>query len=145
MFTLVDTETGEARSRVIPNVTGATLKHAVQADVHRSTVLVTDENQAYIEATRNLAGHVTVNHAKGEYSRDSGKVTSNAVEGCFSQVKRSIDGTHHHISAKHLPMYLAEFDFRYSSRKLSDTARTVRWFGQIEGRRLTYRPLKNGA
>lgn len=142
VFTLVDTETGEARSRVIPNVTGATLKRAVQADVHRATVLVTDENQAYIEATRNLAGHVTVNHAKGEYSRDSGKVTSNAVEGYFSQLKRSIDGTHHHISARHLPMYLAEFDFRYSSRKLSDTARTEKLLGQVAGRRLTYRPLK---
>jgi hypothetical protein len=29
----------------------------------------------------------------------------------FSQLKRSIDGTHHHISKEHLPRYLAHFDF----------------------------------
>ena len=76
---------------------------------------------------------------------DSGKVTSNAVQGSFSQLKRSIDGTYHHISARHLPLYLAEFDFRYSSRKLSDTARTEKLLGQVAGRRLTYLPLKNPA
>ena len=88
VLALVDTETGEVRSRVIPNVTGQTLKNAVQAQVHRSSTLMTDENPAYIEATRNLEGHVTVNHAKGIYSRDGGKITSNAAEGYFSQLKR---------------------------------------------------------
>ena len=87
MFTLVDTETGEARSRVIPNVTGVTLKRAVQAQVHRSSTLVADEHTGYIEATRNLEGHETVIHSKGVYSRDGGKISSNAVEGYFSQLK----------------------------------------------------------
>jgi hypothetical protein len=32
-------------------------------------------------------------------------------------LKRSIDGTHHHVSREHLNRYLAEFDFRYSTRK----------------------------
>jgi hypothetical protein len=61
------------------------------------------------------------------------------AEGYFSQLKRSIDGTHHHVSVEHLPRYLAEFDYRNSTRKLSDTARMERLMGQVEGRRLTYR------
>ena len=41
-----------------------------------------------------------------------GDVTTNHAEGYFSQLKRSIDGTHHHVSQEHLGRYLAEFDFR---------------------------------
>ena len=33
-------------------------------------------------------------------------MTTNAVEGFFSQLKRSIDGTNHHVSRTHLPRYL---------------------------------------
>jgi transposase-like protein len=126
VLSLVDTETGEVRSRVIPNVTGHTLKHAVQTQVHRSSTLMTDEHPGYIEATRNLAGHETVNHSQGVYGRDGGKITTNHVEGYFSQLKRSIDGTHHHVSNVHLPMYLAEFDYRHTTRQLSDTYRPLK-------------------
>jgi hypothetical protein len=68
-------------------------------------------------------------------------VTSNRAENYFSQLKRSLDGTHHRISAEHLDRYLAEFDFRFSTRKLSDTQRMNRLMGQTAGRRLSYRPL----
>jgi hypothetical protein len=68
-------------------------------------------------------------------------VTSNHAEGYFSQLKRSLDGTNHHVSAHHLPRYLAEFDYRYSTCRMSDTERTADLFGKVEGKRLTYRPL----
>lgn len=51
-------------------------------------------------------------------------------------MKRSIDGTHHHVSVEHLPRYLAEFDFRYTTRKESDQERFGRLMGQVGGRRL---------
>ncbi len=73
----------------------------------------------------------------GEYVRSD--VTTNPVENFFSQLKRSIDGTHHQVSHEHLDRYLAEFDFRYSTRKMSDTRRMERLMGQTGGRRLTYR------
>jgi len=34
----------------------------------------------------------------------------------FSILKRGINGVYHHVSHEHLPMYLAEFDFRYNAR-----------------------------
>jgi hypothetical protein len=61
-----------------------------------------------------------VDHSSNEYV--PGDVTTSRAEGYFSQLKRSIHGTDHHVSAKHLARYLAEFDFRYSTRKESDTA-----------------------
>ena len=48
-------------------------------------------------------------------------------------------GTHHHVSKEHLHRYLAEFDFRLSTCKMSDAARMERIMEQAEGRRLTYR------
>lgn len=36
---------------------------------------------------------------------------------------------------QHLPRYLAEFDFRYSTRKMSDTNRMEQLVGQTAGRR----------
>ena len=73
-----------------------------------------------------------------------GDVTTNQAEGYFSQLKRSLDGTHHHVSVEHLPRYLAEFDYRYSTRKLSGTARMGRLMGQVGGRRLTYKRVATG-
>ena len=52
--------------------------------------------------------HDTVNHGAGEYAR--GKTHTNTIEGFWSQIKRSIRGTHVHVSAKHLPKYLGEFE-----------------------------------
>lgn len=38
------------------------------------------------------------------------------VNTMISNVKRSIHGTYHSISSKHLPRYLAEFCFRFNNR-----------------------------
>ena len=63
-----------------------------------------------------------------EYVR--GDVTTNHAEGYFSQLKRSLDGTHHAVSQQHLPRYLAEFDYLYSTRKMSDTQQIARLMGR---------------
>ncbi len=144
VLSLINQETGEARSRVIPDVTGATLRKAIAAQVDMaSTELHTDDNYGYRVLRPELAGHKTVNHSDDEYVRyeSDGMVTTNQAENFFSQLKRSIDGTHHHVNTEHLPRYLAEFDFRYSTREMSDTARMVTAIQRSEGRRLTYRQV----
>ena len=65
----------------------------------------------------------------------------NQAENFFSQLKRSIDGTHHHVSPEHLHRYLDEFDYRYSTRDMSDTERMRRVIDQTQGRRLSYKPM----
>ena len=69
---------------------------------------------------------------------------SNTVEGFFSQLKRSIDGTYHHVSVQHLHRYLAEFDYRYSTRKDKDGERTMQAIRQTAGKRLTYKKPQKG-
>lgn len=63
----------------------------------------------------------------------------------FSQLKRSLDGTHHRISREHVERYLAEFDFRYSTRKASDDERLALMVRPSDGVRLTYCGLKAAA
>ena len=82
-----------------------------------------------------------VNHGEEEYVGPMGQ-TTNQAENFFSQLKRSIDGTHHRVSVEHLPRYLIEFDFRYSTCKMSDERRVQRLMGQVDGRRLSYKRTK---
>ncbi len=53
-------------------------------------------------------------------------------------MKRSLDGTHHHISREHLS-HLAMFDYRHNTGKLSDAHRVHNLMGRVGGRRLTYK------
>lgn len=98
---------------------------------------MTDSFASYTEPGKAFADHQTVDHSKDEYVR--GDAHTNTAEGYFSQLKRSIDGTHHHVSAKHLARYVGEFDFRYNSRKIVDGERTERAIRQAAGKRLRYK------
>jgi len=111
---------------------------AEQVDMAASH-LHTDEWRAYRAIGQEFISHETVNHREGQYVHNG--ASTNKAESYFSQLKRSLDGTHHHVSTKHLNRYLSEFDYRYSTCKLSDSARMEKLMSQTSGRRLTYRAL----
>ena len=134
---------GKVRSRVVTNVTGKNVKEVLHANVSPDATLMTDAYQVYREPGMMFAAHETVDHGKGEYVR--GDAHTNTVEGFFSQLKRSLDGTHHHVSAKHLHRYVGEFDFRYNSRTVTDGERTVQAVRKSAGKRLQYRDSVNGS
>jgi ISXO2-like transposase domain len=54
-------------------------------------------------------------------------------------MKRAVYGAHHAISEAHLPRYLAEWDFKWNTRKMKDGERAARALKGAEGKRLTYR------
>jgi transposase-like protein len=140
VVSLVHYETREVHSRVVPDVTGKTLLPAIEQVMEpKRTWLYTDEHSGYRFIASHMAGHETVNHSNGEYAR--GNVSTNLVENYFSQLKRSLDGTHHHVSTEHLPRYLAEFDHRAGTHYVDDSQRMRRLLAQTSGRRLTYKPL----
>ncbi len=137
ILALVSRETGEVRSQAVPNVTAATLQPAIQANVNtRRTHLHTDSGMQYRKLAEPFAAHSTVDHRAGEYVRQD--VTTNHAETYFSQLKRSLDGTFHHVSREHLGRYLAEFDFRFSTCKLTDVERIDLLVSRVGGRRLMY-------
>lgn len=58
--------------------------------------------------------HVTVDHAKHEYV--IGAVHTNTIESFWSIIKRGVVGTFHKVSKKYMPLYVAEFQFRYNNQ-----------------------------
>lgn len=139
MFSLVHYETREVRSRVVPDVTGSTLLPVMREHLDmKNTWLHTDSSTSYWPAEAEVYAHEFVDHSSGQYVGPNAAST-NLAEGYFSQLKRSIDGTHHHVSVEHLPRYLAQFDFMYSHCRQTDSARMRRLLGQAGGRRLTYK------
>ena len=128
---------GKVRSMHLPEVTAKTLRPILTRHIDKQTYLMTDEAKVYPAVTGSFAGHGSVNHSGGEYVRGMFWHT-NTVENYFSILKRGIVGTFHHVSQQHLSRYVAEFDFRYNTRKLKDGERADIALKSIEGKRLTY-------
>lgn len=83
-------------------------------------VIITDELPAYVGAVVKFnpeTPHKQINHRSKVYVE--GDIHTNTVENAFSLLKRGIMGTWHNISAKHLPAYLEEMEFRFNRRKNS--------------------------
>lgn len=138
VVSLVCRETGEVRSKVVANITGATLYDVIKPNVSTwHSHLQTDKGAGYNIVGYLFASHTAVDHNAGEYVATNG-ATTNPVEGYFSQLKRSLDGTHHHVSREHLERYVCEFDFRWTTRKMSDVERMRVLCNQV-AKRLTYK------
>lgn len=132
---------GKVKLRVVMNVTAAELAKHVDAMVDTSAHLMTDQAQAYKAIGLNYASHERVRHNAGVYVRytvDGVQVTTNRIEGVWAGLKRQIGGTHHSVSRKHLHRYVAETEFKYNNRDLTDGERTVKLIQASENRRLTY-------
>jgi transposase-like protein len=131
---------GKVRSYHLPDVTAATLKPILVAQINHASFLMTDEARRYVEIGMTFASHDRVAHSMDEYVR--GEAHTNTVEGYYSILKRGITGVYHHVSQPHLKRYLAEFDFRYNERValgVSDQQRAAKAIKGGLGRRLTYR------
>jgi transposase-like protein len=80
-------------------------------------LLATDSWPGYSDYLRALP-HGKVDHHKRQYV--VGAVHTNTIEGFWSIFKRGVVGTFHKVSAKYLPLYVAEFQFRYNNRANAD-------------------------
>jgi transposase-like protein len=79
-----------------------------------TSLIITDEHKAYQGIADKDTLHATVNHFQQEYVR--GIVHTNTLENVWSLFKRSIIGSYHQVSMKHLDRYLDEFEFRFNNR-----------------------------
>lgn len=120
---------GKAILKVIGN---KTLKEVVRKNVSPDAVLMTDAHLGYMGLSDEFARHEAVNHSIKEYKR--GDAYTNSVEGFFSIFKRTIYGTYHSITPKHLHRYCSETAFRYNFRKITDTERFRFAISNVEGR-----------
>lgn len=143
VLTLVDRESGKARSMVVDHMSAANVAPLVAANLAREARLMTDQAKMYKVISRAYADHQTVNHFKKEFVRKGQpEIHTNTVEGYFSVFKRGMRGVYQHCSSKHLHRYLAEFDFRYNHRiknGFDDSSRARAAIVGVAGKRLMYR------
>lgn len=137
IFALVERD-GASRSFRMATVTGETLRPVILSHVCPKSALMTDQAGQYLHVGKEFDRHETVNHGADEYVR--GDAHTNTAECRFSLMKRAVFGTHHSISEAHLARYLAEWDFKWNTRKVKDGERAALIAKGIEGKRLTYRP-----
>lgn len=106
---------GEIMTRVIPDRTSKSVIPHVLRNVRPGAWVATDEAWAFKSLKDYGYEHETVNHAAKEYVR--GPIHTNSLESFWATLKRGIRGTHIWVSAKHLPSYLGEFEYRHNLRK----------------------------
>jgi transposase-like protein/predicted RNA-binding Zn-ribbon protein involved in translation (DUF1610 family) len=106
---------GDVMTRIVPDAKRASLQPHIQENITTGATISSDQWHSY----KNLGAlgykHGAVDHSAKQYV--DGIHHTNSIEGFWSQLKRSIRGTHVHVSAKHLAKYLGEFEFRYNLRK----------------------------
>lgn len=109
---------GNVVARVVDTVKGEVLtKFVMDAVSSKVSLLVTDEWIGY-HHVKKLYPHQVIKHTQGEYV--VGAVHTNTIEGFWSILKRGVVGTYHKVSKKYLPLYVAEFEFRYNNRENVD-------------------------
>jgi transposase len=107
---------GRVRIEVMTN--SKTFKDRVRDNVSKEAILITDGHTGYDGLDIEYFKHEIINHLAGEYKRDEWH--TNTVEGFWSQLKRTIKGTHIHCEARYLHLYAEEVAFRYMNRLKQD-------------------------
>ena len=106
---------GSVIAMVTKNTKSSTVMPLINKNIQKDSLVMTDEYRSYNKIYKNGYSHQTVNHGKKEYVK--GLAHTNTIEGFWSQLKRSINGTYHAVSPKYLQQYVNEFSYRYNLRK----------------------------
>ena len=130
---------GKIRLERIPNVKRHTLHEFIGRTVKdEAEAIYTDDLKSYLGIADDDTRHETVNHSNEEWV--VGDVHTNNIENVWSLFKRSLVGTFHKMSKKHMDRYLEELEWRHNNRDnpriFPDTLRRIMNTGN-----LTYREL----
>ncbi len=129
---------GQVIAKPVDNVNRQTALAFVKEAAAFGAIIFTDTSAIY----RGLPFmHEAVNHSAGEYAR--GPVHTNGIESVWAVLKRSITGTWHHVSTKHLHRYVNEASMRLNNGncRIDTIDRMNALAAQIGGRRLPYKEL----
>ncbi|MEY4876790.1 MAG: hypothetical protein RL708_1939 [Bacteroidota bacterium] len=112
----------ERNGRIVTQIVGnkpngEILKPIIRGNLDKTATLITDGFGGYKDLNKEYR-HEIINHSENEYAR--GNYHTNTIEGFWSQLKRTIKGTHIHVSHRHLQKYVDECVFRYTNRNQQD-------------------------
>ncbi|HTB30998.1 MAG TPA: IS1595 family transposase [Bacteroidia bacterium] len=114
VFAMVERH-GNVTALKVEDTKKTTLFPIIEDNVDKSAKIMTDEYKTYTNLETLGYDHKTIRHGLKQYV--NGAVSTNTVEGFFSQLKRTVRGTHIWISKKYLQQYVDECCFRYNNRE----------------------------
>ena len=107
---------GEVRLEKVDSRDRETLHGFIRKHTAPDTeAIYTDDWPAYKGIADHDTRHETVCHSDDEWVR--GDVHTNTIENVFSLFKRSVVGSYHKVSRKHLDAYLDELEWRFNNRE----------------------------
>ena len=134
---------GKVKAMPLGSTDGRSLIEFIEATTEPGSTVYTDDAAAYaaLPTILNQYQHESVKHSAGEYVR--GAAHTNGIESVWSVFKRSVTGTWHHVSNKHLGRYVNEAAFRLNEGNCEvDTLdRMEALASRIGGKRLRYKDL----
>ena len=133
-----DRETNKIKAEVVEKTDAETLQGFVMDNVELGSMLYTDENRAY-SGLEYVYDHGTVKHSVGEYVDE--QIHVNGMESFWATLKRSINGTYHHMSKKHLQRYVNQFCAKHNLRNMDTMHQMEHIAACMVGKRLMYRDL----
>jgi transposase-like protein len=106
---------GRVKTTAIVNRSRRIILPLICATIMHGSTINTDEFKVYQSLKLNGYKHQSVVHSKYQWKNDD--CHTNSIEGYWSNLKKSIKGTHTFVSPKWLQNYVNEFDFRHNNRK----------------------------
>ncbi len=134
---------GDARIAVLPTATGAELGGFLKANIAAQSHLLTDGFAGYHGGGADLGEHLKHTTVVQDEPANAGAFFP-IIHTLFSNIKAWLVGTHHGVSAKHLPRYLREWSYRFN-RNLPDGLDSYLIRRAVEGATITYDQLKAGS
>src|SRR5271163_1315565 len=134
---------GNARIAVLPAATGAALGAFLKANVAAQSRLLTDGFAGYRGRDAELGEHLKHTPVVQDVGANAGAFFP-IIHTLFSNIKAWLVGTHHGVSAKHLPRYLREWSYRFNRRNLPDGLDGYLIRRAVECATITYDQLKAG-
>lgn len=132
---------GKVKASPVASEDKETVKQAVKQHVKPGSTIYTDDHKSYNVIKSEPFNHEAVKHSAKEYV--NGMAHTNGIESVWAILKRSITGTWHHVSIKHLQRYIDEATFRLNEGNCEvDTIdRITAVVTRMGGKRVPYREL----
>ena len=108
---------GKVWAQVVPNVEARTLMPLIDKRVEPGSIICSDTWKSYTGIAARGYVHRLVEHGMGEYADNHGNHI-NGLEGFWGYLKRRLSAKGG-IRKERLPLYLAEYVWRYNHRKNS--------------------------
>lgn len=108
---------GAARLAVLPAAGGTELGAFLNTNLAPGSHLLTDGFASYRSQNAKLAAHLKHTPIVQDQAAKAGEFFP-IIHTLFGNIKAWLVGTHHGVSAKHLPRYLREWFYRFNRRNL---------------------------